>query len=92
LVSVRDVVRGLLVIAAVLLIAGCANHSPEAEAQAQADAGVADVAKCQAAGLQPNTPAFERCLTQLADQRAAADYADRAALAARLQGRLPGTF
>jgi hypothetical protein len=72
-----------------LAVAGCANHSPEAEAQAEAAAVARDGAKCQAAGLTPNTPPFEKCLMQLADQRAASDNVDRTALMNRLQSRPP---
>lgn len=78
---------------AVLVLAGCATHSPEADAQAQAQAqaeGAAkDAAKCQSYGLQPGNPEYEKCLTQLADKRAQAETNDRAALGNRLQGRPP---
>jgi hypothetical protein len=81
------------IIFAVLLLAGCATHSPEADAQAQAQAqaeGAAkDAAKCQSYGLQPGNPEYEKCLAQLADKRAQAETNDRAALGNRLQGRPP---
>ena len=80
--------RGLLILAA-LLLAGCATHSPETEAQAQADAVAKDAAKCQSYGLQPGNPEYEKCLTQLADKRAQADTNNRAALGGRLQGQPP---
>ncbi len=80
--------RSLLMVTA-LVVAGCADHSPEAEARAEAAALAADDAKCKASGLQPGTPAFEKCLTQLADQRAGADNTNRADLMNRLQGRPP---
>jgi hypothetical protein len=86
----------LLPILAALLLVGCANHSPEAEAQRAAEAqaqeaeGVAkDDAKCRSYGLVPGTPEFEKCLTKLADMRAQADSNSKAALAGRLQGRPP---
>jgi len=83
----------LLSIAAVLLtvqfLAGCADHSPETEARAEAAALAADAAKCQSYGLQPNTPPYEQCLSKLADQRAGADYVDRAGIMNRLQMRPP---
>jgi hypothetical protein len=80
-----------LVILAALLLAGCATHSPEADAQAQAQAEGAtkDAAKCQSYGLQPGNPEYEKCLTQLADKRAQAETNNRAALGNRLQGRPP---
>jgi len=84
--------RWLFVLAAFLLI-GCATKSPEAEAQAQAqaeaEAAAKDAAKCQSYGLQPGTPQFEKCVTQLADKRAQADADDRAALSGRLRGQPP---
>ncbi len=78
-----------LSVLAALLLAGCATHSPEAEAQAQADAVAKDAAKCQSYGLQPGNPEYEKCLTQLADKRAQADTNNRAALGGRLQGQPP---
>ena len=72
-----------------LLLAGCATHSPETEAQAQADAVAKDAAKCQSYGLQPGNPEYEKCLTQLADKRAQADANNRGALAGRLRGEPP---
>lgn len=72
-----------------LFLAGCATHSPETEAQAQADAVAKDAAKCQSYGLQPGNPEYEKCLTQLADKRAQADTNNRSALAGRLQGQPP---
>lgn len=81
--------RHLVAILAVLLLVGCANHSPPGDAQAKADGAAADDAKCRSYGLQPGTREFEKCLTKLADQRAQADYDERAALSGRLQGRLP---
>ena len=77
-------------------LAACASHSKspaeeDAEATAAANAAAAeDAAKCQALGLQPNTPKYEQCLTKLADQRAQAEARDRGALAGRLLGRPPG--
>jgi hypothetical protein len=76
-------------ILAPLLLAGCATHSPEVEAQAQADAAAKDAAKCQSYGLQPGNPEYEKCLTQLADKRAQAETNNRAALGGRLQGQPP---
>ncbi len=76
-----------------LLIAGCATHSPEADAQARAqaelDAASKDSAKCQSYGLRPGTSEFEKCLAQLANKRAQADADERSSLANRLQGRPP---
>jgi hypothetical protein len=71
------------------LVAGCATHSPEEEAKSAAEI---DDAKCKAAGLQPGTHEFERCLQKLADQRAQADADSKAALASRLLGRPPEGF
>jgi hypothetical protein len=72
-----------------LLLSGCATHSPETEAQGQADAAAKDAAKCQSYGLQPGNPEYEKCLTQLADKRAQAETNNRAALGGRLQGQPP---
>jgi hypothetical protein len=84
------VYRSLVVLIA-FLIAGCATHSPEADAQAQAEADTAskDSAKCQSYGLQPGTKEFEKCLAQLADKRAQAEANERSSLGSRLQGRPP---
>jgi hypothetical protein len=78
----------LFILTAVVL-AGCATHSPEMEAQAQADGVAKDAAKCQSYGLQPGNPEYEKCLTQLADKRDQADAGSRAALGGRLQGQPP---
>jgi hypothetical protein len=87
------VYRLLFGLAAVLLVGCASSRSPEAEAQAeaqaQAEAAAKDSAKCQSYGLQPGTPEFEKCLTQLADKRAQADSSSRSALAGRLQGQPP---
>jgi len=72
------VYRSLVVLVA-FLIAGCATHSPEADASA----------KCQSYGLQPGTKEFEKCLAQLADKRAQAEANERSSLGSRLQGRPP---
>jgi hypothetical protein len=71
--------------------AGYQQQQEDAAKAAAADKAAAaeDDAKCQSQGLQPNTPHYEQCRTKLADQRAAADDNDRAAIAARLQGRSP---
>jgi len=89
--SVRASVARLVLILAVILLAGCATHSPDAEAQAQAQAqgAAADDAKCKSYGLTPGTPEFEKCLSKLADQRAQTETDSRAGVASRLQGRLP---
>ena len=81
--------RCIVFVLATLIVAGCASHSPEAEAQAQADGATKDAAKCQSYGLQPGNPEYEKCLTQLADKRAQADTSSRAALGSRLQGQPP---
>jgi hypothetical protein len=82
-----------LVILVAFLLAGCATHSPEADAQAQAraqaDAASKDSAKCQSYGLRPGTTEFEKCLAQLADKRAQAEADERSSLGNRLQGRPP---
>ena len=84
--------RSLVVVIA-FLIAGCATHSPEADAraqvQAEADAATKDSVKCQSYGLRPGTPEFEKCLAQLANKRAQADADQRSSLGNRLQGRPP---
>jgi hypothetical protein len=85
--SVRAAVARSVLILAVILLAGCATHSPDADAQAQGAA--ADDAKCKSYGLTPGTPEFEKCLSKLADQRAQAETDSRAGVASRLQGRLP---
>jgi outer membrane PBP1 activator LpoA protein len=87
--SVRASVARLVLILAVILLAGCATHSPDAEAQAQAQGAAADDAKCKSYGLTPGTPEFEKCLSKLADQRAQTETDSRAGVASRLQGRLP---
>jgi hypothetical protein len=87
--SVRGSVARLALILVVILLAGCATHSPDAEAQARAQGAAADDAKCKSYGLTPGTPEFEKCLTKLADQRAQAEADSRSGLAGRLQGRLP---
>ena len=87
--------RCLVTIVVAVFLVGCAHQSPEEQAQAkaaaQASQAAEDNAKCQAAGYHPGTPDFEKCLAKMADKHAQDDYYDRAALAARLQGRLPGT-
>jgi hypothetical protein len=80
--------RSLVVLVA-FLIAGCATHSPEVDAQAQADAASKDSAKCQSYGLQPGTKEFEKCLAHLADKCAQAEANERSSLGSRLQGRPP---
>ena len=65
-------------------LAACAAHSPEEEDAARAAAQ--DEAKCQSYGLRPGTRDFDACLIKLADQRASAEIADRAA---RMGGRPP---
>ncbi len=72
-------------------LGGCADQQQSAAQEAAAEAATAaqDAAECQSQGFQPNTPHYYQCLNKLADQRAAADENDRAAMAARLQGRSP---
>jgi hypothetical protein len=83
----------LLFVLVAFLIAGCATHSPEADAQvrAQAEAVAAskDSAKCQSYGLRPGTAEFEKCLSQLADKRAQAEAEERSSLANSLLGKPP---
>jgi len=67
-----------------LLLAACT--SPESEAQARAEIAARDDAKCKNAGYQPGTLNYDDCMAKLAEQR---EQVDRAALAGRLQGRLP---
>jgi hypothetical protein len=62
----------------------------KADAETAAANDAADDAKCRAYNLVPDTPAYLKCRDQLADKRAQATFDDRAALAGRLQGRLPG--
>jgi len=84
--------RLLLISAALLVVpflAGCADHSPDADKRAEAAALAADAAKCRAAGLAPNTPPYEQCLSKMADQRAGQDYVDRAGIMNRLQMKPP---
>jgi hypothetical protein len=70
---------------------GYQQQQEEAAKAAAADnaAAAQEEAQCQSQGLQPNTPPYEQCVNKLADQRAAADDNERAAIAARLQGRSP---
>ncbi len=77
--------RVALILAACLL-AACATQSPEDDAAARAALFAADEAKCKSYGLQPGNPAYDQCLTKLADQRSRQESADRAA---RLGGRPP---
>jgi hypothetical protein len=80
----RLAVHRSIFLVVLLLAAGCATKTPEpAEISAQEDA------KCQSYGLTPGTPEYEKCRTKLADLRAQQEYKDRAALAGRLQGRMP---
>ena len=67
-----------------LLLAGCA--SAESEAQAKAELEARDDARCRAYGYQPGTLKYDDCRAKLAEQR---EQIDRAALAGRLQGKLP---
>jgi hypothetical protein len=82
------VYRSFVVFVALSLV-GCATHSPDADAQAQADAASKDSAKCQSYGLKPGTTEFEKCLAQLADKRAQAEANERSSLGDRLLGRPP---
>jgi hypothetical protein len=85
----RSLILLSLIVLALPVVVGCANHSPEAAAQAQADEAAKDAAKCQSYGLQPGNPEYEKCLTQLADKRAQAETDSRSALAGRLQSQPP---
>jgi hypothetical protein len=75
--------------------AGYQQQQEDAAKAAAADnaAAAQDDVQCRSQGLQPNTPPYEQCRTKLADrrsaQRDAADENERAAIAARLQGRSP---
>jgi hypothetical protein len=71
------------------VLAGCASQSFNAQPQSNAEVAAADDAKCQAHGYQPGTPPYEKCRSQLTDQRVQAETDDRAALAGRLLGRPP---
>jgi hypothetical protein len=75
----------LLPILLILFLAGCASKPPEAAL----DIAAQDDAKCQAYGLKPGSPEYEKCRTKLADLRAQAEDKDRAALAGRLQSKPP---
>jgi hypothetical protein len=74
----------LVLILLPLLLAGCT--SPESEANATAEIAARDGAKCRNYGYQPGTLNYDDCMTKLAEQR---EQVDRAALAGRLQGKLP---
>ena len=67
-----------------LFLAGCATAESEAAKQAEIEAN--DDARCQARGYQPGTLKYDDCRAALDQQRA---QADRAALAGRLQGKIP---
>jgi entry exclusion lipoprotein TrbK len=83
-------VRGTVAILLAVLLAGCANSFTNPFAQRQpVDLPAQDDAKCKSFGLQPGTPEYEKCRTKLADMHAQQETNDRAALAGRLQGKLP---
>jgi hypothetical protein len=85
------VFRLALLLLLCFFLGGCADHqeTPAQEAAAEAATAAQDDAQCRSLGLQPNTPPYYQCLNKLADQRAAAENNERAAIAARLQGRSP---
>jgi hypothetical protein len=73
---------------------GTLGYQEQQQAQAKSAATDAanaaqDDAHCRAQGLQPNTPAYEQCLSKLADQRTYEDEAERSGVAGRLLGRSP---
>ena len=76
--------RSVLILIALVLLAGCATA--ESEAQAKADVEARDAAKCKAYGFEPGTLKFDDCMAKLAEAR---EQTDRAAIAGRLQGKLP---
>lgn len=73
---------------------GTLGNQEQQQANAKAAATEAanaaqDDATCRSHGLQPNTPAYAKCLTQLEDQRTNAEDSERSGIASRLQGRSP---
>jgi hypothetical protein len=74
---------------------GTRGYELQKQAEAKAAAEVAanaasDDAKCKAANLKPETPAYMRCRDQLESQREQGEKNDKAALAGRLLGRPAG--
>jgi hypothetical protein len=83
-------VRGTLLILLILLLGGCANSFPNPFAQQPpVDVPAQDDAKCKSFGFQPGTTEYEKCRNKLADMHLQQENNDRAALAGRLQGKLP---
>jgi hypothetical protein len=73
---------------------GSAGYQQQQQADAKATAAEAataaqDDAECRSQGLQPDTPAYEKCRTRLADQRTYSQDSDRMGVAGRLLGRSP---
>ena len=81
-----------------LLVAACASHQQTdsevaaanaAAAASDAAAAASDAATCRSYGLQPDTPAFVRCLDKVADDRARANLASRDSVARALKDQPP---
>jgi hypothetical protein len=68
------------------------QQQQQADAKAaatQAANAAQDDATCRSYGLQPNTPAYSKCLTKLEDQRTNTEDSERAGVAGRLLGQSP---
>ena len=75
--------RALPILIALLLI-GCATA--ESEAQRKAEIEAREDARCKAYGYQPGTLKYDDCMAKLEEDR---EQTERAAIAGRLQGKLP---
>jgi hypothetical protein len=89
---IRSVVPLVLICVLGGALAACSYHKdpdPADLASKEAANAAADAQTCQDKGLQPNTPAYNKCLDQAADARERSDFQDRANYAGRLLGRSP---
>ena len=89
---IRNVAPLVLVCVLGGALAACSYQKevdPSELAAKEAANAAADAQKCQDKGLQPNTPAYNKCLDQAAEARERDEYQDRAAYAGRLLGRSP---
>ena len=77
----------LISVAALLVMAACADPAVQAEAAAQKDE-----AECAGYGLTPGSENFAQCRMLLAQARAERDWQRRVAAAAALQGASDGFY